>query len=732
MDVGWLRQLFTPFGRVEDVYMPSKRSSSFNTKFGFVRFKRREEAINAIEDLDGVAIRNFTIVVQFAKYSKDNPVTSQMNLDGVKKVNPGPSIHSWQPKPTELQSKQRASNSSSYADILKGGSSGRLKLVEAKEVGLGWLQKSAVGKLINFCHVNTLQDLFISNGTWDAQIRHMGGLNVLISFDSIESLNDFLKDETKVLSKWFSSVQAWDNQKIPPSRCVWISCYGVPLNAWCSSTFIEIGKFWGDVIKLDELTEKSIAFDKGRMFIITDYLDCINEVVHVKINGVIFPVKVIEDPMAETSWEKRVFTSIKIKKGNDKEVKEAVVETDPGDDESLDFDVDKAELENEMEFVEEVAETNVEVEKAIGTEERALQLINVNMQGSIDKAANSSSGVEASGWGSGKIMDSMRETAANNTTLNINFDPPTFVRLNMCIQIPRASLSILADNQDSWVEDSVKENPVIDENLRGENDEDEIIPEHHTEAYRIENEPHSTSIKAAINGVKNHGVPETMIENVHRIAREFFRLPESERLKNYSDDPSKTTRLKEVAEYCTSVRGLTLRLLGAISESLGLDRDYVSGQLGSHGQHMAMNYYPPCPEPELTYGLPGHTDPNLITILLQDDVPGLQVLHKGKWVAVNPIPNTFIINIGDQMQVISNDRYKSVLHRAVVNSDRERISIPTFYCPSPDAVIGSAPELVDDEDRRPAVYKKFTYQEYYDKFWNRGFATECCLDMFKV
>ncbi|XP_058221885.1 protein DMR6-LIKE OXYGENASE 2-like [Rhododendron vialii] len=272
--------------------------------------------------------------------------------------------------------------------------------------------------------------------------------------------------------------------------------------------------------------------------------------------------------------------------------------------------------------------------------------------------------------------------------------------------------------------------------------------------------------------VKNHGVPETMIENVQRIAREFFRLPESERLKNYSDDPSKTTRLStsfnvktekvsnwrdflrlhcyplqnyvhdwptnppsfrgEVAEYCTSVRGLTLRLLGAISESLGLDRDYVSGQLGSHGQHMAMNYYPPCPEPELTFGIPGHTDPNLITILLQDDVPGLQVLHKGKWVAVNPIPNTFIINIGDQMQVISNDRYKSVLHRAVVNSDRERISIPTFYCPSPDAVIGPTPELVDDEDRRSAVYKKFTYQEYYDKFWNRGLVTECCLDMFKV
>jgi isopenicillin N synthase-like dioxygenase len=106
-----------------------------------------------------------------------------------------------------------------------------------------------------------------------------------------------------------------------------------------------------------------------------------------------------------------------------------------------------------------------------------------------------------------------------------------------------------------------------------------------------------------------------------------------------------------VAEYCTSVRGLVLRLLEAISESLGLERDYIEKALGKQGQHMAMNYYPPCPQPELTYGLPGHTDPNLITFLLQDDVPGLQVLRNGKWIAVNPIRNTFIVNIGDQMQV---------------------------------------------------------------------------------
>ncbi|KAH9647631.1 protein DMR6-LIKE OXYGENASE 2 [Citrus sinensis] len=194
--------------------------------------------------------------------------------------------------------------------------------------------------------------------------------------------------------------------------------------------------------------------------------------------------------------------------------------------------------------------------------------------------------------------------------------------------------------------------------------------------------------------------------------------------------PSNPPSVREVvAEYCTSVRGLVLRLLEAISESLGLQRDFIDKALGKHGQHMALNYYPPCPQPDLTYGLPGHTDPNLITVLLQDDVPGLQVLRNGKWLPVSPIPNTFIVNIGDQMQVLSNDRYKSVLHRALVNCDRERISIPTFYCPSPDAVIAPAKDLIDE--RHPAVYKNFTYAEYYQKFWNRG-LDERCLDLFKA
>ncbi|CAI8607771.1 unnamed protein product [Vicia faba] len=270
--------------------------------------------------------------------------------------------------------------------------------------------------------------------------------------------------------------------------------------------------------------------------------------------------------------------------------------------------------------------------------------------------------------------------------------------------------------------------------------------------------------------ILNHGVSEKVVSDMMNVSKDFFNMSESERMKSYSDDPLKTTRLStsfnvktekisnwrdflrlhchpledyvhewpanppsfrdDAAEYSKQLRNLALRLLEAISESLGLEKDYINKALGKHGQHMAINYYPPCPEPELTYGLPAHADPNVITILLQNDVVGLQVLKDGKWITINPVPNTFIVNIGDQIQVISNDKYKSVLHRALVNSEKERMSIPTFYCPSPDAIMKPAPELLDND--HPAQYKDYEYNEYFKKFWNRGLSKETCVDMFKA
>lgn len=107
-----------------------------------------------------------------------------------------------------------------------------------------------------------------------------------------------------------------------------------------------------------------------------------------------------------------------------------------------------------------------------------------------------------------------------------------------------------------------------------------------------------------------------------------------------------------MSNYCKEVRALAFHLEDLISESLGLEKDQIRKVLGEQEQNMTINLYPICPEPELTYGLPAHTDPHAITILLPDpQVGGLQVLKDGKWIAVNPIPGAFIINIGDQLQV---------------------------------------------------------------------------------
>lgn len=270
--------------------------------------------------------------------------------------------------------------------------------------------------------------------------------------------------------------------------------------------------------------------------------------------------------------------------------------------------------------------------------------------------------------------------------------------------------------------------------------------------------------------IVNHGVHQTVIQRMLEVAREFFTMPAEYRVHLYSEDPSRVVRLstsfniqkenvfnwrdflrhhcypledyidfwptkpaayREVAsKYCTEVRTLILKLLSAMSESLGLEPDFLTKALGKHGQHMAINYYPRCPNPELTYGLPSHTDPNALTVLLQDQVSGLQFLKNGRWVAVHPIPNAFVVNIGDQLQVLSNGIYKSAIHRAIVNLSESRISIPTFYCPSPDAVIEPANSLINSEN--PVRYRKFTYQEYYHKFWSESLDSKTCLDYFTV
>ncbi len=134
-------------------------------------------------------------------------------------------------------------------------------------------------------------------------------------------------------------------------------------------------------------------------------------------------------------------------------------------------------------------------------------------------------------------------------------------------------------------------------------------------------------------------------------------------------------------------------LLAAVAASLGIAQDFFVAKYEKPLQRTQAVYYPPHPERhegEL-FGVAPHTDYGCVTLLWQDDVGGLEVLHRsGRWVAATPIPDTLVINIGDLLQRWSNDRYISSQHRVINRSGRERLSIATFYDPDFTATVDPA------------------------------------------
>ncbi|XP_070664628.1 protein SRG1-like [Malus domestica] len=96
-------------------------------------------------------------------------------------------------------------------------------------------------------------------------------------------------------------------------------------------------------------------------------------------------------------------------------------------------------------------------------------------------------------------------------------------------------------------------------------------------------------------------------------------------------------------------------------------------------------------------GLTPHSDGGAFTILLQvNEMDGLQVKKDGIWVPVKSLPDAFIVNIGDVLDIITKGTYRSIEHRATVNSEKERLSIATFYNPRVDGEIGPASSLITE------------------------------------
>ncbi|XP_015084486.1 leucoanthocyanidin dioxygenase [Solanum pennellii] len=254
----------------------------------------------------------------------------------------------------------------------------------------------------------------------------------------------------------------------------------------------------------------------------------------------------------------------------------------------------------------------------------------------------------------------------------------------------------------------------------------------------------------------NHGISDELIERVKVAGGTFFDLPVEEKEKYANDQASGNVQgygsklansacgqlewedyffhcvfpedkrdlaiwpktpadyIPATSEYAKQIRNLATKIFAVLSIGLGLEEGRLEKEVGGMEDlllQMKINYYPKCPQPELALGVEAHTDVSALTFILHNMVPGLQLFYEEKWVTAKCVPNSIIMHIGDTIEILSNGKYKSILHRGVVNKEKVRISWAIFCEPPKDKImLKPLPETVTAAE--PSQFPPRTFAQH--------------------
>ena len=286
-----------------------------------------------------------------------------------------------------------------------------------------------------------------------------------------------------------------------------------------------------------------------------------------------------------------------------------------------------------------------------------------------------------------------------------------------------------------------------------------------SDPHKVSRQIGETCEKVGFFYIRNHGVPRDLIDAMYAQTKEFFAMPFDQKnqlnvvhsgptLRGYipmyaeNVDPENTRDFKECFDYgahddevspffganlmpaepaqfsdvCEAYHHAMLelarKLISAIALSLDLPADYFEKLQRKPITIQRLLHYP-SQSGEISQkeiGIGAHTDYGFLTILFQDKVGGLQVRNRaGEWVSAPPVEDTFIVNIGDLVQTLTNDRYVSTMHRVINTSGVERYSIPFFIDLDFDATVETVATCISADN--PAKYAPYTCgQHKYGRF----------------
>ncbi len=197
----------------------------------------------------------------------------------------------------------------------------------------------------------------------------------------------------------------------------------------------------------------------------------------------------------------------------------------------------------------------------------------------------------------------------------------------------------------------------------------------------------------------------------------------NKRFRGLNQWPPKLPGFRETCvAYMTALEELAKSMLPLSAIALDLEPDFFDQDLAEPQFSLRLSQYPPAEPEDNQFGLAAHTDSSFLTLLAQNQVPGLQIRRAdGEWIDAPVLADTFLVNSGDMLRRWSNHRFLSTPHRAMASApDADRYAIPFFFDASIDYPMHCLPSCQGPDN--PPRYEPTTYADYMLWFARQNYA----------